>query len=111
LFIPEIIGKTARVESTDPVTSEKISLLVGPDGVEDVEPAGTVVSFLAPNRVFDADVIQSFCHFVHFFGSRKSGEVWNAERKGTLLLSVDEAYELGRQTNARNFGKALAEIS
>jgi len=72
LFIPGILGKTARVESTDPVTNEKISLVVGPQGVKELEPADTVVSFISPSRAFDSDVIQSFCHFVHFYGSRKS---------------------------------------
>ncbi len=107
LFIPGIIGKTARVESTDPVTNEKISLVVGPEGVTELEPADTRVSFLAPNRTFDADVIQSFCHFVHFFASRPSGERWSSEHKGTLLFSVEEAYKLGWLTNTRNFGEAL----
>src|SRR2546425_10751118 len=109
LFIPGILGKAARVESTDPVTTEKISLVVAPQGVKEVEPADTVVSFLTPNGAFDADVIRSFCHFVHFFGSRESGERWSSEHKGTLLLSVDQAYELGRLTNIRNFGEALAK--
>ncbi len=101
LFIPGILGKTGNVESKDPVTGEKISLVVGPEGVQELAPTETVVSFLEPNGVFDSDVIQSFCHFVHFFGSRKSGERWTSAHKGTLLLSVDQAYELGRQTNAR----------
>lgn len=109
LFIPGILRKTARVESTDPVTNEKISLVVEPEGVKELEPADTVVSFLAPDRVFDADIIQSFCHFVHFFGSRDSGERWSSEHNGTLLFSADQAYELGRLTNARNFGEALAK--
>ena len=109
LFIPGILGKTAKVESNDPVTGEKISLVVNTEGVQELEPAETVVSFLEPNGLFDADVIQSFCHFVHFFGSRKSGVQWTSEHKGTLLLSADQAYELGRQTNARNFAEALAE--
>lgn len=109
LFIPEILGKTARVASADPVTKEKISLIVGPEGVTEVSPAGTVVSFLTPETPFDADVIQNFCHFVHFFGSPETAAQWTAERKNTFLLSVAEAFELGRLTNRRNFGKALAE--
>ncbi len=107
VFIPGILGKTAHVESTDPLTREKISLVVEPEGVKELEPADTVVSFLAPNRVFDANIIQSFCHFVHFFGSRESGERWTSEHNGTFLFSVDEAYELGRLTNARNLGHPL----
>ncbi len=46
LFIPEVLGKTARVTSADPVTKETISLVVGPDGVKEISPATTVVSFL-----------------------------------------------------------------
>ncbi len=109
LFIPGILGKTARVESSDPVTNEKISLVVEPKGPKELQPADMVVSFLTPKRTFDADVIQSFCHFVHFFGSRRSGERWSSEHKGTLLFSVEEAYKLGRLTNTRNFGEALAK--
>jgi alkylmercury lyase len=109
LFIPGILGTTARVESTDPLTKEKISLVVEPEGIKRLVPADAAVSFLAPNGVFDADVIQSFCHFVHFFGSRESGERWTSEHKGTLLFSVDEAHELGRLTNTRNFEEALVE--
>ena len=49
------------------------------------------------------DVIESFCHFVHFFSSRDAGETWTAEHDGTFLLSLEEAFELGRMVNARNF--------
>ena len=37
LFIPALIGKTAQVESSCPVTNEKISLTVSQDGFE-IEP-------------------------------------------------------------------------
>jgi alkylmercury lyase len=108
LFIPGILGKTARVESKDPVTKERISLTVGPEGVKNLGPTETVVSFLTPEGVFNSDVIQSFCHFVHFFGSHESGKRWTDQHKGTFLFSVDEAYKLGQLTNVRNFGEALA---
>ncbi len=107
LFIPEILGKIARVTSADPVTKEKISLVVGPDGVKEISPATTVVSFLTPDRPFDQDVIMSFCHFVHFFASTESAEKWTTEHPGTFLLSLDDAYALGRLTNERNAGDAL----
>lgn len=111
LFIPGILGKTARVESADPITKERISLVVGPDGVKEVAPAGTVVSFLSPDGVFGAEVVQNFCHFVHFFASRETGARWAAEHDGTFLLSMNEAFELGRLTNERNFGDARVTVS
>ncbi len=108
LFIPGILGKVARIESPDPLTKEEISLVVGPDGVSELTPAGAVVSILERDTPFDADVIKSFCHFVHFFRSRASGARWTSKHPDTFLLSVDEAYELGRLANQRNFGEALA---
>jgi alkylmercury lyase len=107
LFIPEVLGKTARVTSVDPVTKETISLVVGPDGVKEISPTTTVVSFLTPDRSFDQDVIMSFCHFVHFFASPEPAEKWTTEHPGTFLLSVDDAYALGQLTNQRNAGDAL----
>ena len=60
LFLPELLGAAAWVRSRCPVTGERISLTVSSDAPSDVRPAGTVLSFLAPERPFDADVVRSF---------------------------------------------------
>ncbi len=112
LFIPGVLGKTARVESVCPVTKGQIMLEVVPDGVRQVDPPTVVVSFLTPDRSFDRDVIANFCHFIHFFRSADVAATWISRHTGTFLLSVDEAFALGRLTNARNFGEALgAQVS
>lgn len=103
LFLPGILGAEVRVDSTCPVTQETISLVVQPDGIRQTSHPQTVVSFLLPGTNFDADVIQSLCHFVHFFASHEAGESWTAEHPGTFLLSLDDAFELGLLVNARNF--------
>jgi alkylmercury lyase len=111
LFIPEILGETAHVESPDPGTGELVRLTVSPTRVEAVEPRGAVVSFLLPDaRDFDttaANVVAKFCHFVFFFASQGSGERWVARHPGTFLYSVDDAFALAKQLNAQNFGPAL----
>jgi alkylmercury lyase len=109
LFLPGILGTEAGVESTCPVTKETISLVVRLDGVRETSHPQAVVSFLLPSTAFDADVIQSFCHFVHFFASRDAGESWTAEHQGTFLLSLEDAFELGRLVNARNFPSLAGE--
>lgn len=110
LFIPGILDKTARVESVCPVTRTPIAMTVTPAGVADLTPPTTVVSFLTPERRFDQNVIDSFCHFVHFFQTSQAGEEWTGRHPGTFLLSVQEAFTLGRLTNTRNFGDALAAL-
>jgi alkylmercury lyase len=107
LFLPGILAATAHVESACPTTGETISLVVSPESVVEASHPGAVVSFLLPERDFDADVIQSFCHFVHFFASSEAGEAWTAEHPGTFVLSLEEAFELGRLVNGLNFSSVL----
>jgi len=96
LIVP-VIGRAARVESKDPVTGETITMTVMPDGVEDVSPPSAVVSFLVPDKPFDQDVIQSFCHYVLNFASRDSAEQWASQRDGIVLLPVADAFQVGRR--------------
>jgi Alkylmercury lyase len=107
LFLPGLLGRPARVSSRCPVTSEAISLTVTADGPHSVSPAGTVLSFLAPEGPFDADVVRSFCHFLRFFASEQAAHGWIAERPGMFTVSVDDSFRLGQQTNAAAFGAAL----
>ena len=112
LFIPELLDTTAYVESPDPESGEVVRLEVGPRGVTAVEPETAMISFLMPDASeFDksaANVMATFCNFVFFFASRKSGERWAAKHRGTFLYSLDEAVALARRLNAKVFGQALA---
>jgi alkylmercury lyase len=96
LFIPALIGKTVNVQATDPVNGQGVSLVVDGKGVRDVTPPGAVVSMVIPDGPFGYDVIESFCHKVLFFASEESGRSWVAEHDGTTLLTVQEAFEVGR---------------
>ena len=109
LFLPELLGETARIRSRCPVTGEQISLTVGPEGPIDVRPPWTVLSFLAPERPFDDDVLRSFCHFVHFFASEEAAREWTAGHPGTFTLSLEQGFRLGRKTNQATFGVALSD--
>lgn len=94
LIVP-VIGRSAHVESKDPVTGETITMTVTPGGVEDLSPASAVVSFLMPGKPFDQDVVQSFCHYVLTFASPESAERWASERDGIVLLPVADAFQVG----------------
>ncbi len=111
LFIPEILGKSARVTSPDPENGEVVRLLVSPDRIESAEPEDAVVSFLLPDahdfHTSAANVMAKFCHFVFFFTSRSSGESWMAKHPGTFLYSLDEAFVLAKRLNAKNLGPEL----
>jgi alkylmercury lyase len=104
LFLPELIGRPAEIESTCPTTGETISLQVGPEGPTDVSPPDTVLSFLLPGSGFGDDTIASFCAFIHFFASAEAAEEWTAEWPGTFLISLEEGCDIGRRTNAAQWG-------
>ena len=112
LFIPQIIGKTAKVESMDPLTKEVISLTVTHDGgFSAVEPTDAVISFMIPNtEEVRSDVIKSFCHYVHFFESRNSAEEWISQsdkKDEILILSIEDAYMMALRRNEMQLGEIL----
>ena len=111
LFIPQILGKTARVEAACPTTGEKISITVDPDGIRELSPPRAVLSFLRPETEFDAKVIMSFCHYVLFFSSEEAAREWTSKHENTFILSIDQGFELGRLTNQAKFGRALDRAS
>lgn len=100
LFIPQIIQSTARVESTCPVTGERIRLTVAPDRIEKRSPEDISMSFIAPGASnIHRNLITNFCRYVHFFISPFAGRKWSSENEGTFILSLDEAFNLGQQKN------------
>lgn len=103
LFLPELIGKPAQVQSTCPTTGTPISLTVHNHEITDVAPAGTVLSFLHRDQPFDADVIATFCHYVHFFADTAAAEQWTSEEDGTFVVSLVDGAEIARLANAARF--------
>lgn len=110
LFLPELLGETAEIESRDPESGELIRLTVSPERVEAVQPSDVVLSMV---RADTADltsatrIIATACHFIFFFASRGSAEHWVAAHPQTMLLSLDDAFALGKRQNARLFGSEL----
>jgi alkylmercury lyase len=107
LFLPELIGRPAEIESTCPTTGKTISLHVEPDGPTNVSPPQAVLSFLLPASRFDDDAIQSFCNFIHFFTSPDAAHAWTARHPGTFITTIQEGFDIGQHTNAARRGHAL----
>ena len=109
LFLPELLEKSARVESVCDATGKPVRLSVSPKRVESADPGSVCISFLTPDSSrFQQDIVQNFCHCIHFFRSRKDAEVCIAKTPGTFILSLDEATELARRKNQLQFGPLLS---
>lgn len=95
LVLPTVLGKTCRVLSRCPVTRESIELEITPDRVVDVFPAAATVSAALPSPC--GDLRESFCDRVRLFASSAAAQQWSSEHgEGIAILSVDEAFRLGR---------------
>ena len=104
LFIPVILGVAAEVESPVPGSSAPVRLSVAPDGVNRLEPRTAVMSFLLPSaQTFQADALKamaSFCHYIFFFPNQDAAAAWTKSHPDTTVISVSDAFELGRRTVA-----------
>ncbi|GMT42934.1 MAG: alkylmercury lyase [bacterium] len=108
LFIPAIIGKSAKVESRCPATKNTIRLTVTPDGVESADPDDIAVSFLLPETGNELESITtSFCCHVHFFSSLDAASKWVSQHPGTFVLSLKDAFKLGQLKNEIQYGDII----
>jgi alkylmercury lyase len=106
LFLPELLGCPAEIASTCPTTGATVSLRVGPDGPSELSPPDAVMSFIDPGHSFE-HVIQTLCRFVHFFASPEAAAQWTDSHPGTYVMPIEDGYEIGRRTNAAQWGQLL----
>jgi alkylmercury lyase len=103
LFIPQLLGAAARIESSCAATGEPVVLNVHPDGVE-AAGGHLGVSLVAPDPAHAlGDIVGHFCCHVKFFASERVGRKWEAKHPGTFLATLDQAWQLGRRHNALRY--------
>lgn len=108
LFLPELLGATAEIESTCPATGQRITLTVDGTKVTSQHPAETVLTFLHRDEPFDADTIKTFCHYVHFFANPEAAAQWTAQHEGTFTLSLADGSAIANLTNRARYPNILA---
>ncbi len=68
-----------------------------------------MLSFLLPDAEdLNQDVRGNFCAHVHFFASQQAGAAWIEGHDGTFLLTLEQAFDLGKRKNAAQFGHFLS---
>lgn len=99
LFFPTLINRTARVTSRCAGTGTPVSLTVTPTAIEDIEPTGAALSLILPQNT--PDIRHAFCCHVHFFASSATGQKWAATHHGIEVVSVKDAFAVGRERAER----------
>lgn len=97
LTYPALLQVVASVESSCPVSGAPVTLSITPAGVHDLAPSRAVVSVVIPGRGSACDGDRgSFCTRSLFFRSRRDALTWRASSPTARLLSVAEAFQVGR---------------
>jgi alkylmercury lyase len=97
LAFPALLGRTAHVISSCPVTGREIRLTVTPEAIMDLEPAGAVVSVHLPGEDMDVCHVQTdICNDGLFFASHEVASTQGFLHPQAVLLDVAEAAQLGR---------------
>ena len=69
------------------------------------------MSFLLPSaESFQADALTamaSFCHYIFFFPDRATAEAWTSNHPDSTVISIPDAFELGRRMVAARWQPRL----
>lgn len=95
LFLPALLGATARVRSTCPVTGAGVELVVAPDAIEHAQPQDLHVSFPSAATTDLADITGSFCCHVHFLAGAHAASSWRDAHPESEVLDVAAAFARG----------------
>jgi alkylmercury lyase len=109
LYLPELLGRPARIRSTSPESGEAISLTIDEEGVHEIAPAGAVMTLHGVSGIDLKDPVGTFCCYVNFFASEEAAGEWVKRNEGTYIASIAEGFEYGRLYNHAQLGGALAE--
>lgn len=108
LFLPEILGKSARARSRCPTTGERIDISLTPDRIAAASPVDPVMSITAPDQAACCEDLRgAFCNQVNFFVNLDAFQEWAGERPGIGHVSLTVAHDLARQRNAYRYGELL----
>ena len=99
LLFPLMLGKTANVVSTDPVSGAKIRLTIAPEGVKTMEPSTAVLSW--PAHMDVKDIRGTGCNLSNWFASRETAEQYGLDRPGVKILTAEEFREVSRSFEER----------
>jgi alkylmercury lyase len=104
LTYPVDLHLSAQVTSRCPVTGRSIRLTVTPEQVLDLDPGEAQVSLVVDVAAGCChNVREDVCHYGHFFASREAAFLWQAAHQEAVILSVEEAYQVGKLVEGARF--------
>ncbi len=94
VLFPPLLQVEAQVQSACSASGQPITFVATPEGIADLLPATSVLSLILPASRCDC-VRGTFCQHSLFFQSEQAASSWLALHPKAVLLSVEEAAQLG----------------
>lgn len=92
-----LTGQPVHVVRTCPASGRLIHLTVTEQGIQELDPPGTVLSLRPPNAETTAsNANATVCAYGHFFANREAASTWSGLHPGAVVLSVEEAFQVAR---------------
>jgi len=95
--IPSSQHRICRSCSNYPLSPIAVPLTVTPEQLLDLDPGEAQVSLVVDTAAGSCyNVREDVCNYGHFFHSRETAMRWQAAHPHALILSVEEAYQVGK---------------
>jgi alkylmercury lyase len=94
LLFPMMLGKSAHVESVDPISGSKVTLTATPYGVENLQPDSAVISW--PTHPDGSKIRRTICDVSNYFASRETAEKYASSTKGVTVITKEEVRAIYR---------------
>jgi alkylmercury lyase len=95
LFLPALLNRLARIESTCPITGAPIELSIDPNGIDATNASDLWVSFPDEATTSTANIVTSFCCHVHFLAGKAAAHQWLHKEGAGHVLELADAHALG----------------
>jgi alkylmercury lyase len=89
LLLPTLVGENAHINSPCHATGQPVTVAVGPEDAERIQPSSAVVSFMTETD--PEDLRASGCNNQHFFISAEAAAPWLAEHPQAFAVPVADA--------------------
>lgn len=93
MHLPGLLGETAQVESSDPISGEAIRLTIPPEGAPTFDPPETVLTIVLSqgNRTGPDSPL---CEAMQFFATGETAAQWARGHPDVTVMTVDAAARL-----------------
>jgi alkylmercury lyase len=95
ITFPPLHKTSARIESSDPISDQKIHLIGTPTGAKEVAPSTAVVSWMPGTESFE-NIRANFCNFTNFFASEETASQYVAQHPGLIIVPIDTVFQIGK---------------